>query len=116
MNCNGCEFHPELYYDPEFQIWVRVEDDGVLAIGMTDISPWPALIHTEGNYVMVPLNAYQMGNLLDALAQVPETGDWWSELQDIIGVAMRVGNIEQVASNTGRTFTLDNVLDRDIRK
>jgi glycine cleavage system H protein len=38
MNCNGCEFHPELYYDPEFQIWVRVEDDGVLAIGMTDIA------------------------------------------------------------------------------
>src|SRR5512140_3255328 len=38
MQCNGCECHPELYYDPECQIWVRVEDDGMLAIGMTDIA------------------------------------------------------------------------------
>jgi len=38
MQCNGCEFHPELYYDVEFQIWVRVEDDDTLAIGMTDIA------------------------------------------------------------------------------
>lgn len=35
---NGCEFRPELYYDREFQIWVRPEGDGVLSIGMTDIS------------------------------------------------------------------------------
>lgn len=38
MQCNGCEFRPELYYDPEFQIWARIEGDGTLAIGMTDIS------------------------------------------------------------------------------
>lgn len=38
MECNGCEFRPELYYDREFQIWVRPEDDGTLSIGMTDIS------------------------------------------------------------------------------
>ncbi|MBI3919150.1 MAG: DsrE family protein [Betaproteobacteria bacterium] len=38
MQCNGCEFRPELYYDSEFQIWVRVEADGALAVGMTDIS------------------------------------------------------------------------------
>lgn len=38
MECNGCEFRPELYYDELFQIWVRVEDDGTLAVGMTDIS------------------------------------------------------------------------------
>jgi glycine cleavage system H protein len=38
MECNGCEFRPELYYDPEFQIWVRREDDGRLAVGMTDLS------------------------------------------------------------------------------
>ncbi|TSA42059.1 MAG: glycine cleavage system protein H [Betaproteobacteria bacterium] len=38
MQCNDCEFRPELYYDPEFQIWVRIESDGTLAIGMTDIS------------------------------------------------------------------------------
>ncbi|HQU16030.1 MAG: glycine cleavage system protein H [Chromatiales bacterium 21-64-14] len=38
MDCNGCEFHPELYYDGEFQIWVRRESDGTLTIGMTDLS------------------------------------------------------------------------------
>ncbi|MGH8671800.1 MAG: hypothetical protein ACREUA_07165 [Burkholderiales bacterium] len=38
MQCNGCEFHPELYYDAEYQIWVRRENDGTLSIGMTDIS------------------------------------------------------------------------------
>jgi glycine cleavage system H protein len=38
MDCNGCEFRPELYYDREFQIWVRPEADGTLAVGMTDIS------------------------------------------------------------------------------
>ena len=38
MECNGCEFRPELYYDAEFQIWVRIEERGELAVGMTDIS------------------------------------------------------------------------------
>lgn len=38
MEINGCEFRPELYYDKEYQIWVRREPDGALAIGMTDIS------------------------------------------------------------------------------
>jgi glycine cleavage system H protein len=38
MECNGCEFRPELYYDDQYQIWVRIEDDGTLAVGMTDIS------------------------------------------------------------------------------
>ena len=36
--CNNCEFRPELYYDAEFQIWVRVEKDGEVSVGMTDIS------------------------------------------------------------------------------
>jgi len=36
--CNGCEFHPDLYYDDEFQIWISREDDGTLKVGMTDIS------------------------------------------------------------------------------
>lgn len=38
MQCNGCEFRHELHYDNEYQIWVRIEDDGTLAVGMTDIS------------------------------------------------------------------------------
>jgi glycine cleavage system H protein len=38
MQCNGCEFRPGLYYDDEYQIWVRPENDGTLLVGMTDIS------------------------------------------------------------------------------
>jgi glycine cleavage system H protein len=38
MDCNGCEFKPELYYDEEFQIWISKQDDGTLRVGMTDIS------------------------------------------------------------------------------
>jgi glycine cleavage system H protein len=38
MECNGCEFRPELYYDDEYQIWVRLEEDGLMSVGMTDIS------------------------------------------------------------------------------
>jgi glycine cleavage system H protein len=38
MDCNGCEFRPELYYDDEYQIWVRLEENGLLSVGMTDIS------------------------------------------------------------------------------
>ncbi|RMD70866.1 MAG: glycine cleavage system protein H [Gammaproteobacteria bacterium] len=38
MECHGCEFRPELYYDDEYQIWVRKEDDGTLTIGMTDLA------------------------------------------------------------------------------
>jgi glycine cleavage system H protein len=38
MECNGCEFRPALYYDAGFQIWVRLDAGGALAVGMTDIS------------------------------------------------------------------------------
>lgn len=38
MNCNGCEFRAELYYDDLYQIWVKLEDDGTMTVGMTDIS------------------------------------------------------------------------------
>lgn len=38
MEVNGCEFRSELYYDKEYQIWVRREEDGTLSVGMTDIS------------------------------------------------------------------------------
>jgi glycine cleavage system H protein len=38
MECNGCEFRPELYYDADYQIWVRLEEGGEFSVGMTDIS------------------------------------------------------------------------------
>jgi hypothetical protein len=81
---------------------------------MTDISKWPELVRCEGQYVMVPLNAYQMGNLLDALTQARENGDWYCELQDIIGVAMDKAGLNELQSNSGKTFTRRQVLDREI--
>lgn len=38
MSCNGCECPTTLYYDREFQIWLRPEADGSISVGMTDIS------------------------------------------------------------------------------
>jgi len=38
MDCQGCEFIPDLYYDQAFQIWVTVDANGLATIGMTDIS------------------------------------------------------------------------------
>lgn len=38
MSTHGCEFRPELYYDDQYQIWVRPEPDGTVTVGMTDIS------------------------------------------------------------------------------
>jgi hypothetical protein len=81
---------------------------------MTDIGDWPDLIEAKGHYTVVPLNEYQMGNLLDALTQAQDTGDWWHELQDIIGVAMKMRGIEKLNSNRGTTFTYKQVSQRNI--
>ena len=81
---------------------------------MTDIGNWPDLIEQKNGYIMVPLNEYQMGNLLDALTQAQDTGDWWYELQDIIGVAMKKFAIKEAGSNRGLTFTCKQVLNRDV--
>lgn len=81
---------------------------------MTDISNWPDLVEVKGNYVVVPLNAYQMGNLMDALTQAQDSGDWWHELQDIVGVAMKKAGIVEIQSNNGLTFTQDQIAHRNV--
>ena len=81
---------------------------------MTDISNWPDLVEVKGHYVMVPLNEYQMGNLMDALTQAQDSGDWWHELQDIVGVAMKKAGINEVRSNNGLTFTQDQIAQRNV--
>jgi hypothetical protein len=81
---------------------------------MTDIGNWPDFIEKKDYYIVVPLNEYQMGNLLDALTQGQDTGDWWHELQDIIGVAMQKFGIETLSSNRGAVFTRKQVQNRDI--
>jgi hypothetical protein len=81
---------------------------------MTDIGDWPEMVHVKNHYVMVPLNAYQIGNLLDALTQSVDSGDWWHELQDIMAVAMRVAEYKQVTSNNGKVFPYEIVRHRAI--
>ena len=84
---------------------------------MTDISNWRNLIYIAGRYneyLMVPLNEYQMGNLIDAIAQVKDTGDWYGEFCDIVAAAMRAKGIKELSSNNGRTFTLEQIERREV--
>jgi len=84
---------------------------------VTDISNWAQFIHTAGQYseyTMVPLNEYQMGNLIDAIAQVKDTGDWYGEFCDIVAAAMRARGIKELGSNNGRTFTLEQIGRREV--
>ena len=60
-------------------------------------------------YVQVPLNEYQMGNLLGMILRAQETGDWYQELISIIGVAMAKAGIEKITSNLGDEFTLKDI-------
>jgi hypothetical protein len=96
---------------------------------MTDTGSWPDLIHVArimGNteiiggvpvqpaseYVMIPLNPYQMGNLIDALAQVAVTGDWYGEFCDIIAVAMLKSALTELSSNRGHVYTYEQIRAR----
>ena len=69
--CHGCEVRPELHYDAEFQIWVRVEGDGAVSIGMTDISQTRAgrIMHVR---VRRPGSARPRGKPVATV----ETGKW----------------------------------------
>ncbi|MDR5695753.1 MAG: glycine cleavage system protein H [Armatimonadota bacterium] len=33
---NACEIPEELYYDVDYDVWVRLEEDGTVTLGMTD--------------------------------------------------------------------------------
>lgn len=96
---------------------------------MTDLNNWPDLVQVVklrqrtlddnrwqdlpdgtpvfSEYVQVPLNAYQMGNLLEALKMAEEDGDWHQELIAIIAYAMDKAGIIEVTSNQGSTFRLE---------
>lgn len=71
MDCNGCEFRPELYYDEDYQIWVSKEPDGILKVGMTDISQTIAgrILHVR---VRRPGNRRPAGKPVATL----ESGKW----------------------------------------
>lgn len=80
---------------------------------MTDITKWPKLVRKErtekgtqfepdgpqqGEYAMVPLDEYHLGNLVSLLrktASEHETGDWFHEL---------IGRVEAVVERTDITY------------
>jgi hypothetical protein len=59
--------------------------------------------------IMVPLNEYQMANLIDAISQVECNGDWYHEFCAIVARAMKIGGIKTLRSNRGRTFSIEDV-------
>jgi hypothetical protein len=98
---------------------------------MTDIPHWHELVqvvklrcrnyHTKEwqnspggkpaflEYIQVPLNEYQMGNILEMLSNAGDTGDWYEELISIMIAAMDRANIKSVTGNDGTTFELEDL-------
>ncbi|MCL4798363.1 MAG: hypothetical protein KJ025_02180 [Burkholderiales bacterium] len=95
MQCNGCEFRPELYYDDEYQIWVRPEDDGTLTVGMTDISQTIAgrVLHVR---VRKPGAKQPRGKPVATV----ETGKWAGPVPNPFDCVIEAGN-EAVLAEPG---------------
>jgi glycine cleavage system H protein len=89
MECNGCEFHPELYYDAEFQIWLRREHDDSLTVGMTDISQTIAgkILHVR---VRRPGTVRTPGKPVATI----ESGKWAGPIPNFIHCSIIEGNPE----------------------
>jgi len=99
---------------------------------VTDLSNWHQAVHLmkipsinpwtghEEEYlierIMVPLTEYQMGNIIDAMGQVEDTGDWWHEMCAIIARAMYVAGLKEISSNRGNVYTYEQVAKGDIRQ
>lgn len=89
MECNGCEFRPELYYDSEYQIWVRREEDGTLTIGMTDISQTIAgkILHVR---VRKPGTFRPNGKPVATI----ESGKWAGPIPNVFDCVIEEGNLQ----------------------
>lgn len=89
MECNGCEFRPELYYDAEYQIWVRREEDGTLSVGMTDISQTIAgkILHVR---VRKPGTFRPSGKPVATI----ESGKWAGPIPNVFDCVIEAGNVE----------------------
>ena len=87
MECNGCEFRPELYYDDEYQIWVRPEADGTVSVGMTDISQTIAgkVLHVR---VRRPGSSRPKGKPVATI----ETGKWAGPVPNPFDCVIVAGN------------------------
>ncbi|MGD8498974.1 MAG: glycine cleavage system protein H [Chromatiales bacterium] len=89
MDCNGCEFHSELFYDDEFQIWLRREDDDTLTVGMTDISQTIAgkILHVR---VRRPGTRRPPGKPVATI----ESGKWAGPIPNFVDCTIVEGNAE----------------------
>ncbi len=89
MEYNGCEFRPELYYDREFQIWLRREEDGTITVGMTDISQTIAgkILHAR---VRRPGTLRPMGKPVATI----ESGKWAGPIPNVFDCVIEAGNKE----------------------
>ena len=87
MDCNQCEFRPELYYDDEFQIWVAREDNGDYLVGMTDISQTIAgrILHVR---VRRPGTRRPVGKPVATL----ESGKWAGPVPNLMDCVIVEGN------------------------
>lgn len=92
QSCNGCEFVDALFYDPEFQIWVRREDDGMLTVGMTDISQTVAgkILHVR---VRRPGTRRPAGKPVATV----ESGKWAGPVPNFFDCVIVEGNPEVLA-------------------
>ncbi len=87
MEFQGCEFRPELYYDKDYQIWVRREDDGTLTVGMTDISQTIAgkILHVR---VRRPGTLRPAGKPVATI----ESGKWAGPVPNLFDCVIEAGN------------------------
>ncbi len=87
MHCNGCEFRPDLFYDDEFQIWLRPEGDGTVYVGMTDISQAIAgkVLHVR---VRKPGSLRPKGKPVATV----ETGKWAGPVPNPFDCTIEAGN------------------------
>ncbi len=92
MRIHGCEFRPELYYDGEFQIWVRPEADGTVTVGMTDIAQTIAgkVLHVR---VRKPGSARPKGKPVATV----ETGKWAGPVPNPFDCVIEAGNAAVLA-------------------
>ncbi len=100
IECNGCEFKPELYYDTEFQIWLSKEDDGKLKVGMTDLSQSIAgkIMHVR---VRKPGTKRRIGRPVATV----ESAKWAGPIPNFIDCVIESGNEEVLA--TPRLLNMD---------
>jgi glycine cleavage system H protein len=87
MHCNGCEFRPDLFYDDEYQIWLRPEGDGTVYVGMTDISQAIAgkVLHVR---VRKPGSQRPKGKPVATV----ETGKWAGPVPNPFDCVIEAGN------------------------